>query len=271
MPESKPPQSNEEILLRLKQLQDRAYSVTDDRLTIERTESELIGALRRVTKLQNAEIDAIQARIDERATRGEIANIDCAKGCWSCCAQMVAVTIPEVLRLAGHIRSTFDSEQRADLDRRMAGYMEATAAWHAGDRSKKPRYACPLLRLSDGTCGVWMDRPIVCRGQNSTDHNACITKRDDPVGDPAVPQIMGQLYTAMFSRTGMRRALEKHGLDGRLYEMTPALIIALEREDAAERYFAGEAIFESARIPEADIEASRDRSTNAWQDAKPKP
>lgn len=246
--------SNEEILQRLQQLEMTAASVTDNALALEKTPESLIGSLRRVTKLQEKEIAAIQKRIDERAARGEIANIDCSMGCWFCCTQMVAVTIPEVLRLAEHIRATFTPEQREDLDKRMAGYMEATAEWHAGDHTKKARYVCPLLRQADGACGIWLERPIICRGFNSTDHNACITKRDDPVNDPPVPQIMGQFHTAMYSRTGMRRSLKKHNLENELHEMIPALIVAMENEDAADRYLAGEPLFEASKVPGRDIE-----------------
>ncbi len=214
----------------------------------------LQSGLRRITKAQEREIDFVQKIIDARAARGEIANIDCKMGCWFCCTQMVAVTIPEVLRLADHIRATYTHEQREDLDKRMAGYMKATGAWHSGDRSKKPRYVCPLLRQADGACGIWLERPIICRGFNSTDHNMCITKRDDPVNDPPVPQYMGQFHTAMFSRTGMRKALKKHGLESELHEMIPALIIALEHEDAADRYLAGHDLFDSTKVPGRDIE-----------------
>jgi Fe-S-cluster containining protein len=250
------PQSSEEIFQRLLQLEAAAREVTANALSVDKSPSVLAGALRRVTKLEDKEIDAIQKRIDERADRGEIANIDCKKGCWFCCTQMVAVTIPEVLRLADHIRATWNEEQRANLDKRMASYMKATEAWHNGDHSRKPRHVCPLLNADEGACSVWPERPIICRGFNSTDHNMCIAKRDDPVNDPAVPQIMGQYYASMYSRTGMRQALKKYELDEQMHEMIPALIIALEIPDAAERYLAGDPIFASAVVPGREIEGA---------------
>jgi len=253
MAELTPQQANEQIFLRLQQLEVAAHDATDNALGVERTPEALAGAMRRVTKLEDKEIDAIQKRIDERAARGEIANIDCKKGCWFCCTQMVAVTIPEVLRLADHIRATWSPEQRAELDQRMSNYMGDTAPWHAGDRSKKARPVCPLLNRGEGICSVWPERPLVCRSLNSTDHKACITKRDDPVNDPPIPQIMGQFYTAMYSRNGLRNALKKHGLENELYEMIPALITAMADPDASEKYFAGEPIFESTRIPTEDL------------------
>src|SRR4051812_17721327 len=127
------PQSSEEILQRLQQLEARAREVTDNELSVEKSPEILASAMRRVTKLEDKEIDTIQKRIDERAARGEIANIDCKMGCWFCCTQMVAVTIPEVLRLADHIRATWTEGQRTELDNRMAGYMKATEPWHSGD------------------------------------------------------------------------------------------------------------------------------------------
>jgi len=244
--------SNERILERLRRLEHGATDTMDNALAIEKNGEGLLSGLRRITKAQEREIALIQQHIDARAARGEIQNIDCSMGCWYCCTQMVAVTVPEVLRLAEHIRNTFTPEQREDLDKRMEGYMKATEAWHSGDQSKKPRYVCPLLRQADAACGVWLERPIVCRSYNSTDHNMCITKRDDPVNDPAVPQIMGQFHTAS-CRTGMRRALKKYGMDNELHEMIPALIVALAHEDAADRYIAGEDLFDASKVPGNEI------------------
>jgi uncharacterized protein len=247
------PQSNEAFTQRLQQLEMKSMTAIDNSLAFDRTPSELLSGLRRVTKAQDREIGAIQTMVDERAARGEIANIDCSMGCWFCCTQMVAVTIPEVLRLADHIRSAYSAEERENLNERMASYMKATEAWHRGDHSKKARHVCPLLRIADGACNVWQERPLICRGFNSTDHKMCITKRDDPVNDPDVPRIMGQFYAATSARTGLRRGLGKHGLDNQLHEMIPALMVALENEDSAERYLSGDPLFDASRVPGQDI------------------
>jgi hypothetical protein len=51
----------------------------------------------------------------------------------------------------------------------------------------------------------------------------------------------------------MRQALKKHGLDNQLHEMVSSLKIALETPDAAERYLAGEPLFESTKVPGREI------------------
>ena len=52
----------------------------------------------------------------------------------------------------------------------------------------------------------------------------------------------------------MRRALSKHKLDSDLYEMIPALIIALSEVKAAEQYLAGEGVFETCKVPSRDLD-----------------
>jgi len=89
MSEGQTIQSNEDILVRLQQLEANARMVTDNALDVEKTPSTLQSIIRRITKIEDKEIDAIQKRVDERAARGEIANIDCSKGCWFCCTQML--------------------------------------------------------------------------------------------------------------------------------------------------------------------------------------
>lgn len=236
---------NDSILQRFRDVEKRSHEMTDNSLTFDRSPTELAGALRRVTKLEDKEIDGIQRIVDERAARGEITGIACAKGCWFCCTQMVAVTIPEVLRLAEHIATEWTAEQREALDERMASYMKATEAYREGRTRVPPRHVCPLLQ--DAACSVWLVRPIICRAFNSTDVNACIRRKENPQEEEIpVPSITGQLQVGMAGRTGMRHALAKHNLDNSLYEMIPALIIALTTPQAGERYFAGEPIFAGA-------------------------
>ena len=243
--------SKREALQRFQQIEGLARDVTDNSLSLERTQEALGTAIRKVTKIEDKEIGTIQRVVEERAARGEINNIACCKGCWYCCAQMVAATIPEVLRLANHIRESWTDDQRARLAERMAEYMTATGPYHEGTTKAKPRFICPLLQ--EAACSVWEVRPIVCRGVNSTDVALCKAKMDDPVGDPMIPQIAGQYYTSMYSRSGMRHALRKHGLDNRLHEMIPALVIAMANPDAAERYLAGEPVFAGTEIQGKDV------------------
>jgi hypothetical protein len=133
----------------------------------------------------------------------------------------------------------------------MKGYMEATLAYREGLTRAKPRHVCPLLE--DNACSVWTVRPIVCRGVNSTDVEACIRKREDPINDPPIPQIVGQFYAAMYSRTGMRYGLKKHGLDSELVELIPALMIALQDPSAGDRYLSGEPIFAGAKVTGREV------------------
>lgn len=247
-----PPSLDDQAMMqRFKQVETRAQDLTDNALTFERSTTELGNAIRKVTKLEDKEIDVVQQMVDARAARGEITGIACAKGCWYCCTQLVAVTIPEVLRVADHIRAEWSPEETRALRERIDSFMTASADYLSGRTDVKPRHVCPLLQSA--ACSVWTVRPIVCRGHNSTDVEACIRRRDDPVNDPPIPTITGQTYIAMSSRTGMRRGLKKHGLDQDLHELVSALKIALDNPEAGARYMAGEPLFESTKVPGRDI------------------
>jgi hypothetical protein len=239
-------------LIRLNKLEADCREATGGAIAVERSPSELARAVRRVAKLEDKEIEAIQESVRRRALAGEVPMVACAKGCWHCCAQMVAATIPEVLSIAEQIREHWTDEQKASLLDRIDEYARLTANYHANPTAVKPRPVCPLLL--DAACSVWSIRPFVCRGINSTDVEACIRKRQDPINDPPVPHYVAQTFAAMYSRTGMRSALRKHGLDNQLYELMPALRIALGNPDAALRYLRGEPLFASAAVQGRDVE-----------------
>lgn len=241
------PRTDEEMRSHLQWVHIRSEEITDNGLTVDRSPEELLGAVRKITKLEDKEIESVQQIVAERAQRGEIENIACSMGCWHCCTQLVAVTVPEVLRISEHIRAEWTPEQRRELDARLAAHQEASRAFLEGATTLKPRAVCPLL--VDAACSVWKVRPIVCRGYNSTDVGACIRRREHPEAEEdLIPSITGQLYLSFAARNGMRGGLKKHGLDESLHELISTLAIALAVPDAADRYLAGEPLFESTRL-----------------------
>lgn len=81
----------------------------------------------------------------------------CKKGCSFCCYIQVDISLPEAELLARHKH-----------DR---GLVEAQATWSADahEYAKHPLLArrCPFLDVSQGTCGVYKDRPLPCREHRS--------------------------------------------------------------------------------------------------------
>jgi hypothetical protein len=89
--------------------------------------------------------------------------IACKEGCSWCCVIVVQTTIPEVLRIARHLRQSFTGNRLADLLRRID---EALS-----QRQRGRRVPCPLL--TGDRCGVYSMRPLSCFGWNSHDANCC--------------------------------------------------------------------------------------------------
>lgn len=224
------------FLIHLQGLGKLSYEASAASLA-DRSAERLGNLVRRLERIADKEIDALGQQVDVLAEQGHSQKIACRMGCWHCCTQQVAASIPEILWIADHIRAEWSEEQQAALWQRMDSYMAATLDYRESKTDLKPRHVCPLLQ--DAACSVWKVRPFVCRGWNSVDVDACIAKKDDPAGDPMIPQIMGQLYMADSIRAGLRGALRLHGLESALCELIPGLAVALKEPDAADRFLSG--------------------------------
>lgn len=86
------------------------------------------------------------------------------------------------------------------------------------------KFTCPLMG-SEGCCLAFESRPQQCQ--------ACCREGDEAV-----------LST---SDLRMSRGIRAHGLDGNVYELNHALVVALDTGDAAERWSRGERAFENCR------------------------
>jgi Fe-S-cluster containining protein len=167
------------------------------------------------------------------------APLACREGCSWCCRLSVSITVPEVLRIAEHVRATFDADQVAALQERLAALDTATRGLGPTARGRA-RLPCALL-VND-RCSVYEVRPVKCVTYYSCDAGACERKDTPPLFMP--PLILGDGIQA-----GVRKGLEQAGLSGGRYELCAALRIALDVPDAAERYLAGEPVFYGALLP----------------------
>lgn len=176
----------------------------------------------------------------------DTSQVACRKGCWHCCTNMVSAKIPEVLALAAYIRENWDHEQRNELGARLSQYEEASARVPTGQREALLRAPCPLLK--DEVCIAYEVRPLACRGMNSADVSACIAVKENPGKAVPVLRNQSQLDTASNLDEGMRQVLQEATLGSYPVELGLALDIALNEPGADERYFAGEPVFETARV-----------------------
>ncbi|MBF0306119.1 MAG: YkgJ family cysteine cluster protein [Alphaproteobacteria bacterium] len=145
--------------------------------------------------------------------------LDCRSGCNHCCRAPVEVTAPEVLALA------------AALLKRPKGLADLVEA--------EPR--CPLLDR-DGLCAVYDSRPFFCRASNSMDVAACQRGADVPIW-PAWWSVHRHV------QGGLLFGIAELGREADRLDLRPAIAIALSEPRAAERWLAGERLFESALLP----------------------
>jgi len=123
--------------------------------------------------------------------RAEGRNVSCRAGCGACCAQLVPIAPAEAVRLAevvesmpgrrrGTVTARFEDAVRrlreiGLIDR--TSFPEQAALRSPAPTAKTPwedvihryfdaRIPCPFLE--DGSCGIYAERPMVCREYNVT-------------------------------------------------------------------------------------------------------
>jgi Fe-S-cluster containining protein len=184
-------------------------------------------------KVDNAVIDRAVARVEATGEK-----VSCAKGCSACCrAQPVPVTPPEthaLSRLVDSLPEPRRSEVRvAFADRvarlRSAGLYDtfmhrdpdltADDARRIADRYFRLGLVCPFL--VDDACGIYEDRPFVCRQYLVTSPAALCS---DPLHNPVKPVPMPLRFA-----TAALTVAEQ--LAGRPQHTVP-LVLALEYAEA---------------------------------------
>jgi Fe-S-cluster containining protein len=153
--------------------------------------------------------------------------LHCQENCFYCCCKPgVLATIPEFLRLLDHVRSTFTAEAVEALIDRARRYA-AQIDGRSFDDLVDELVPCPLL--VDGRCSAYEVRPLVCRGYNSTNVDACrAASRDSTVTIP----IFAVLKDVTDGATvGAAQCLDAQGLNGALIDLGTALHIALSAGD----------------------------------------
>ncbi|NQV80373.1 MAG: YkgJ family cysteine cluster protein [Alphaproteobacteria bacterium] len=165
----------------------------------------------------------------------------CREGCAHCCRFQVAVTPPEVLAIAETVRQRDNADGVAALAARCA---DLATAERGVDAAGRVRIRRPCVLLHEERCTVYAVRPLACRGANATDAEHCAAALDG--ADIRLLLYAHQANVMKAAARGLNHA--KRPEDGQL-ELTAALAIALNENDAAGRWMAGEPIFAGARLP----------------------
>jgi hypothetical protein len=164
----------------------------------------------------------------------------------------IAVTAPEALAIADHLRRTCSRREQF----RILNALTQNAArrhWlrrHGGDET-------PLLCALQGrdrVCVVFGTRPLRCRAL----HAATVARSAGPGVTPAGPPkgkaadaVRHEQAVVAGVEDGFRRALSANRLDAEMYEIDDALAVALRTPDAASRWARGEAVFASCQMAAA--------------------
>jgi Fe-S-cluster containining protein len=167
----------------------------------------------------------------------------CRAGCAWCCHKSIAVSPPEVLRIAAYLRATLSPEDLGAVRERIAELDDRTRTMSSRERAQA-RLPCALL--ADQQCSIHPVRPLTCAGWNSIDVNECKADWLDPESSDELTTNVVQIEAFQAMRLGIDLGSEELGLEHGTIELTTALRIALDTPDAAERWLAGERLFTAA-------------------------
>jgi Fe-S-cluster containining protein len=165
----------------------------------------------------------------------------CRSGCAHCCRFQVTVTPPEALALAEHLKANTPALALAELAQRCAELAKAERGLDAAGRVRLKR---PCVFLRDECCTVYEARPLACRGANATDDTQCARALEGE--DINLSIYMHQANVMKAAARGLNHAADP--ATGQL-ELTAAMAIALDDDEAAPRWLAGEPVFAEARLP----------------------
>lgn len=171
------------------------------------------------------------------AVRPPTAALACRKGCAYCCHSFVGVIAPEVFRLADAVRANAAGGLSVDAVQARCGPLQGvTPAERVG--RKLP---CPLL--AEGLCGVYGDRPMVCRQTTSLSLEACVDEYENRNREAQIPVSPLHLAHAGNVHVALLAALHGARLPAEAHELSGALDRALAMPDAEQRWLAGEDVF----------------------------
>lgn len=172
--------------------------------------------------------------------------IACKAGCNYCCHLYVQVTPLEAIRLARAVLVR-PAPEVAAIRARIAAADAKTRGMDATDRNI---LAVPCPVLEDGKCSAYADRPLVCRGANSADVNACRAGMGSAEGVP-LPTFIHQRNVYAAVGQGAVQGLNDAGLRPSLLELIAALAVAIEHTDPLAAWRSGALDFAPARCLEA--------------------
>lgn len=181
----------------------------------------------------------------------------CGAGCSRCCHGLkIEASPPEAVAIAEFLRGLTPDELAATREqmREEAEYartLDADARW----REQVP---CAFLEDATGECVIYDVRPFTCRAHTSMSLEQCEAAARDPERRTPIDKHLVPASVFGMAKAAITMASADARLDPRSFELTNAVSVALNVPRAAERWAAGESLFDAAVTPndEADAELS---------------
>ncbi len=203
----------------------------------------LTASVSSIHELANRNIEMIENNAAEMRRKGQkLPQIACKKGCDICCFIRVKASIPEVLHIADHVRSTFTDAEIENLKAKIDANLAAFEGLTGKDRLNK-MVPCPLLE--DHSCSVHSVRPVPCRMHHSTDLEVCKQAFDQP-DKVQIPHFLDVDTVVHPIIHGIRTAVRSANLKDPGLVLARALKIAMEDPQAREKWLNGEDLFAPA-------------------------
>jgi Fe-S-cluster containining protein len=173
------------------------------------------------------------------------ATTDCTAGCSYCCHYHVYVTAPEAMALAEYVVK-LPPAQQDQVRQRLRANVQRTSEMGVQEHIRT-NVACAFLDEGAGTCTAYALRPSACRKHHSLDKQVCKATFENPQSDDrnalnAVLTAVGEAFM-----TAATASQDAEGVDFRLYEMSAAVLEALENPAARKRWRAGKRSFPQVR------------------------
>lgn len=170
--------------------------------------------------------------------------VACQSGCSHCCHQPVSVTPVEAFTIVDHLRKTRTPEQLGELTQRLSARREQTQGL---SRTEQYSPEFPCVFLEDGKCSIYEVRPLVCRGMNSLDAEACRERMYDAAARERFLREGGGLCYlepiegAHAMTAGLQLGLtDVYGLDMRVTALSDAVRLVLSDPTLPGRWIRGE-------------------------------
>ncbi|HEX5373886.1 MAG TPA: YkgJ family cysteine cluster protein [Aquabacterium sp.] len=176
-------------------------------------------------------------------------DLDCHKGCATCCTLRVTATAPEMLMLARFIRAVHPAlmARGIDLPARVADVDARTQGLSESGRVAA-RQPCPFV--AQGVCVIYPVRPLACRGLASYDRRVCAQAASGRVD--AIPYSEPHMRVRSVVQNALQSALRDAQLTWGSYELNQALTMALRDASLEQRWLSGEDVLHPAQVHEVD-------------------